>query len=285
MEENERLLTILYLTKASEAQSTAKHAPTSPQHRAGPQGFPYRAARHPRHHHQPAHPPTTMDPILPDRMTVELLRQRLLQAGLAAQGQQPSANLTRLPTTHPIGAGGSGRLYAGAPPGPRSGNGLLFPAPAMTTGAGEGGESMSSRLSALRQLDWSRLQRRQERHAAPPAHPAHAGAPGGNSASVHPSFRSKVVCTLSCRYCTQGKVVLVCWCVFRVLKCVIGFAACLRIPPPIRRLIFPSLLGDTPVLAMPLPTPPSDICSRGMKAILLADTRVELYSTDSVPNG
>ncbi|KAJ3397683.1 Protein fam72a [Chytriomyces hyalinus] len=48
---------------------------------------------------------------------------------------------------------------------------------------------------------------------------------------MHPSFRSKIVCQLSCRYCIQP------------------------------------------------------ICKRGMKAILLADTRVELYSTDTVPAG
>jgi hypothetical protein len=60
------------------------------------------------------------------------------------------------------------------------------------------------------------------------------------SASVHPSFRSKPVCTLLCRFCDQ------------------------------------------------------DICQRGMKAILLADTKVincflikkvELYSTDRVGEG
>ncbi|KAJ3144018.1 Protein fam72a, partial [Irineochytrium annulatum] len=44
---------------------------------------------------------------------------------------------------------------------------------------------------------------------------------------VHPSFRSKSVCLLNCRFCVQ------------------------------------------------------EICRRGMKAILLADTRVELYSTDT----
>ncbi|KAI8621769.1 protein FAM72 [Chytriomyces sp. MP71] len=48
---------------------------------------------------------------------------------------------------------------------------------------------------------------------------------------MHPSFRSKTVCQLSCKYCVQP------------------------------------------------------ICTRGMKAILLADTRVELYSTDTVPAG
>lgn len=47
--------------------------------------------------------------------------------------------------------------------------------------------------------------------------------------NVHPSFRSKIVCKLDCKFCLQP------------------------------------------------------ICNRGMKAILLADTRVELYSTDSVP--
>ena len=51
----------------------------------------------------------------------------------------------------------------------------------------------------------------------------------GTSASVHPSFRSKAVCALGCRFCRK------------------------------------------------------DICRRGMKAILLSDTRVELYSTDVVP--
>ncbi|KAJ3190780.1 Protein fam72a, partial [Dinochytrium kinnereticum] len=49
--------------------------------------------------------------------------------------------------------------------------------------------------------------------------------------SVHPSFRSKSVCKLNCKFCIQ------------------------------------------------------QICKRGMKAILLADTRVELYSTDAVPAG
>ncbi|KAI9345817.1 protein FAM72, partial [Zopfochytrium polystomum] len=48
---------------------------------------------------------------------------------------------------------------------------------------------------------------------------------------VHPSFRSKTVCVLSCGHCGQS------------------------------------------------------VCERGMKAILLADTRVELYSTDAVPPG
>ncbi|KAI8896790.1 FAM72 protein-domain-containing protein [Globomyces pollinis-pini] len=54
---------------------------------------------------------------------------------------------------------------------------------------------------------------------------------GNPVASVHPSFRSKTVCSLGCQYCHI------------------------------------------------------DICKRGMKAILLADTRVELYSTDSVTKG
>ncbi|KAI8834671.1 FAM72 protein-domain-containing protein [Chytridium lagenaria] len=52
-----------------------------------------------------------------------------------------------------------------------------------------------------------------------------------NSVSVHPSFRTKTVCRLQCKFCIQP------------------------------------------------------ICKRGMKAILLADTRVELYSTDEVPAG
>ncbi|KAJ3089339.1 Protein fam72a, partial [Physocladia obscura] len=59
---------------------------------------------------------------------------------------------------------------------------------------------------------------------------------GGNAVAtapinLHPSFRSKTVCRLSCRFCVQP------------------------------------------------------ICQRGMKAILLADTRVELYSTDIIPAG
>ncbi|KAI8804394.1 protein FAM72 [Cladochytrium replicatum] len=51
------------------------------------------------------------------------------------------------------------------------------------------------------------------------------------SPSVHPQFRSKAVCTLTCRHCL------------------------------------------------------TDVCRRGMKAILLGDTRVELYSTDFPPAG
>jgi hypothetical protein len=59
---------------------------------------------------------------------------------------------------------------------------------------------------------------------------SHVAVPApGSSASVHPSFRSKAVCALGCRFCRK------------------------------------------------------DICGRGMKAILLSDTRVELYSTDVVP--
>ncbi|KAI8913476.1 FAM72 protein-domain-containing protein [Gorgonomyces haynaldii] len=52
-----------------------------------------------------------------------------------------------------------------------------------------------------------------------------------SSASVHPSFRSKAVCQLNCKFCNIA------------------------------------------------------ICHRGMKAILLADTRVELFSTDHVVDG
>ncbi|ORX90793.1 hypothetical protein K493DRAFT_229675 [Basidiobolus meristosporus CBS 931.73] len=51
------------------------------------------------------------------------------------------------------------------------------------------------------------------------------------SQNVHPQFRSKTVCILSCRSCH------------------------------------------------------TTVCQRGMNAILLADTRVELFSTDSVPSG
>ena len=51
------------------------------------------------------------------------------------------------------------------------------------------------------------------------------------NANLHPNFRAKSVCDLSCKYC------------------------CLK------------------------------ICKRGMKAILLADTRVELFSTDYAPIG
>ncbi|KAJ3107642.1 Protein fam72a [Phlyctochytrium planicorne] len=61
---------------------------------------------------------------------------------------------------------------------------------------------------------------------APPPAPA-----SSSTSSVHPSFRSKSVCKLQCKFCVQ------------------------------------------------------QICKRGMKAILLADTRVELYSTDTVPAG
>lgn len=46
---------------------------------------------------------------------------------------------------------------------------------------------------------------------------------------VHPNFRQKNVCTITCKFCQGG------------------------------------------------------ICKRGMKAILLADTRVELFSTDRIP--
>jgi hypothetical protein len=52
---------------------------------------------------------------------------------------------------------------------------------------------------------------------------------GSSAASVHPNFRQKSVCFISCKFCQGG------------------------------------------------------ICKRGMKAILLADTRVELFSTDRVP--
>ncbi|KAI9202429.1 FAM72 protein-domain-containing protein [Polychytrium aggregatum] len=51
-----------------------------------------------------------------------------------------------------------------------------------------------------------------------------------HSPSVHPQFRNKVVCILTCRHCQTA------------------------------------------------------ICHRGMKAILLGDTRVELYSTDTPPS-
>ncbi|KAI8926085.1 FAM72 protein-domain-containing protein, partial [Entophlyctis helioformis] len=69
-------------------------------------------------------------------------------------------------------------------------------------------------------------------HALNTGRAGHANANAGySSASIHPSFRSKSVCQLECRFCGQG------------------------------------------------------ICKRGMKAILLADTRVELYSTDIVPPG
>lgn len=69
----------------------------------------------------------------------------------------------------------------------------------------------------------SLMARRQQSHqgARSPAPPA----------NIHPSFRSKVVCTLTCKFCV------------------------------------------------------ADICDRGMKAILLADTRVELFSTDRVTQG
>jgi hypothetical protein len=49
--------------------------------------------------------------------------------------------------------------------------------------------------------------------------------------SVHPQFRSKVVCRLNCKYCSKT------------------------------------------------------VCRRGMKAILLADANVELFSTDAPPKG
>ncbi|KAJ3117210.1 Protein fam72a [Phlyctochytrium bullatum] len=52
---------------------------------------------------------------------------------------------------------------------------------------------------------------------------------GQSTASLHPQFRSKAVCRLSCRHCG------------------------------------------------------TQVCSRGMRAILLGDTRVELYSTDAAP--
>ncbi|KAI7818643.1 protein FAM72, partial [Gamsiella multidivaricata] len=51
------------------------------------------------------------------------------------------------------------------------------------------------------------------------------------SPSLHPQFRAKAVCRLTCKSCL------------------------------------------------------SDVCMRGMKAILLADARIELYSTDRPPKG
>ncbi|TPX33122.1 hypothetical protein SmJEL517_g03953 [Synchytrium microbalum] len=51
-----------------------------------------------------------------------------------------------------------------------------------------------------------------------------------NQPSIHPNFRQKIVCTLTCKHCD------------------------------------------------------SMVCTRGMKAILLGDTRVELFSTDLPPN-
>ncbi|KAG5458115.1 MAG: hypothetical protein BJ554DRAFT_1727 [Olpidium bornovanus] len=65
------------------------------------------------------------------------------------------------------------------------------------------------------------------------AGPAHSQAPAArnSSNSMHPQFRSKAVCKLTCVACE------------------------------------------------------ATVCSRGMKAILLADTRVELYSTDTPPIG
>ncbi|TPX54142.1 hypothetical protein PhCBS80983_g06022 [Powellomyces hirtus] len=62
----------------------------------------------------------------------------------------------------------------------------------------------------------------------PPSMPVPSAVPAAAS-HHHPQFRSKMVCTLSCRHCTNV------------------------------------------------------VCSRGMKAILLGDLRVELYSTDSPP--
>lgn len=69
----------------------------------------------------------------------------------------------------------------------------------------------------------------QQQQQPPPVSPSTTSA--ANPPAVHPHFRSKRVCTLTCKHCVRP------------------------------------------------------VCKRGMKAILLADTSVELYSTDTPPKG
>lgn len=76
----------------------------------------------------------------------------------------------------------------------------------------------------LRQFQQQHQQRSQAQALAPPSS-------NNISPSLHPQFRAKAVCRLTCRSCL------------------------------------------------------SDVCMRGMKAILLADSRIELYSTDRPPAG
>ncbi|KAF9208907.1 Protein fam72a [Podila verticillata] len=77
----------------------------------------------------------------------------------------------------------------------------------------------------LRQSQQQHQQRPQAQALAPPS------SNNSISPSLHPQFRAKAVCRLTCRSCL------------------------------------------------------SDVCMRGMKAILLADSRIELYSTDRPPAG